>query len=117
PVVREAQPLALEYACRHEAEGRPWVGLYAARHIGKLLELVGESAGVRLSLAEPPATATELSEALKVDELPGMTIWASRSRAPLLDAVGNLDETLYWIGGFALAGAMIVALLASRGLA
>jgi nitrogen fixation/metabolism regulation signal transduction histidine kinase len=46
-----------------------------------------------------------------------VTIWASRRREPLLDALGDLDTNLLFIGGFAIAGALLVALLASRGLA
>lgn len=115
PVVREVPSLALEYACLHEAPGGTTVALYAARHIEKLLKEVGESAGVALTHEKPPAG--QLSETLAVPGLEGVTIWASRSRAPVLDALGDLDTNLYLIGGFALGGALLVALLASRGLA
>jgi signal transduction histidine kinase len=118
--LRETPSLAFEYACQHRdaAQGdRTWVGLYAARHVDALLERVGKSAGVTLSLREPATVATELSEAIGVEELPGVKIWASRSRSPVLEALGTLDTTLFFIGGSALAGAIVVALLASRGLA
>jgi signal transduction histidine kinase len=118
--LREAPSLAFEYACRHRdapAHERVWVGLYAARHVDALLERVGKSAGVKLSRTRPARVATELSEAIEIEELPGVKIWASRSRSPVLDALGTLDTTLFFIGGSALAGAIVVALLASRGLA
>ena len=118
--LREAPSLAFEYACQHRdtTQGdRTWVGLYAARHVDALLERVGKSAGVKLSRNEPPPIATELSEAIEIEELPGMKIWASRSRSPVLDALGTLDTTLFLIGGAALVGAVLIALLASRGLA
>jgi signal transduction histidine kinase len=115
PVVREAPSLALEYACRHEAPGGTTVGLYAARHIKDLLDEVGESAGVRLTHEKP--AAGQLSETLAVPGLEGVTIWVSRSRAPMLDALGSLDRKLLAIGSSALIGALLVALLASRGLA
>ncbi|HEX6276223.1 MAG TPA: ATP-binding protein [Polyangiaceae bacterium] len=118
--LREAPTLAFEYACQHRdaAQGdRTWVGLYAARHVDTLLERVGKSAGVKLSRHEPAPVATELSEAIGIEELPGVKLWASRSRSPVLEALGTLDTTLFLIGGSALAGAIVVALLASRGLA
>jgi signal transduction histidine kinase len=115
PVVREAPSLALEYACQHEAPGGTTVGLYAARHIEDLLREVGESAGMKLTHEKPPAG--QLSETLAVPGLEGVTIWASRSRLPVLTALGGLDRKLLAIGGSALAGAILVALLASRGLA
>jgi two-component system, NtrC family, nitrogen regulation sensor histidine kinase NtrY len=115
PVVRGGPPLAFEYACRHESRGGAFVGLYAARHVATLLEEVGAAAGMQLSHEKPPAGM--LSETLPVPGLEGVTIWASRSRSPVLDALGRLDVTLLLIGGIALAGATVVALLASRGLA
>ena len=115
PVVRGGAPLAFEYACRHESAGPAFVGLYAARHVATLLQEVGDAAGMQLTHEKPPAGM--LSETLPVPGLEGVTIWASRSRSPVLDALGRLDVTLLAIGGIALAGAMLVALLASRGLA
>jgi signal transduction histidine kinase len=118
--VREAAPFAFEYACQHpgpEQKDATWVGLYAARHIDDLLSRVGKSAGVNLTRERPSSAATELWEAITIEELPGVKIWASRSRSPVLDALGRLDKTLFLVGGSALAGAIIVALLASRGLA
>jgi signal transduction histidine kinase len=115
PVVRESPSLALEYACSHEALGGTAVGLYAARHIEDLLREVGESAGMSLTHEKPPAG--RLSETLAVPGLEGVTIWASRSRASVAGALVRLDTNLFLIGGFAIGGALLVALLASRGLA
>jgi signal transduction histidine kinase len=118
--LRESPSLAFDHACRHRDAAlgdRLWVGLYAARHVDGLLDRVGRSAGVKLSRHEPAPVATELSEAIAIEELPGVRIWASRSRSPVLEALGTLDATLFLIGGSALAGAVVVALLASRGLA
>jgi nitrogen fixation/metabolism regulation signal transduction histidine kinase len=58
-----------------------------------------------------------MAEAVTIEAMPGVKIWASRSRVPVFDALAKLDTTLYFIGGAALAGAIVVALLASRGLA
>src|SRR5262245_51104364 len=91
PIVREAPSLALEYACRHEAPGGTTVGLYAARHLGEFLEQVGEAAGMRLTYEKPPPGM--LSETLPVPGLEGVTIWASRSRSPVLNALSRLDGT------------------------
>ena len=118
--VREKPPFAFEYACRHPGPDRPeatWVGLYAAKHIDELLARVGKSAGVELKRGRPSAAATELVEAMTIEELPGVKIWASRSRSPVLSALNRLDNALFFVGGSALAGAIVVALLASRGLA
>jgi two-component system, NtrC family, nitrogen regulation sensor histidine kinase NtrY len=118
--VRQTPPLAFEVACQHpkpERGERNWVGLYAARHLDEELVRVGKSAGVALSRNEPPSAPTEMAERVTMEELPGVTVWASRSRVPVLEALGTLDRTLYFIGGAALAGAIVVALLASRGLA
>jgi signal transduction histidine kinase len=118
--LRESPSLAFEHSCRHRDPAlgdRIWVGLYAARHVDPLLERAGKSAGVKLSRHEPAPVATELSGAIEIEELPGLKIWASRSRSPVLEALGTLDTTLFLIGGSALAGAVVVALFAARGLA
>jgi signal transduction histidine kinase len=112
PAVREKPMLAFEYVCGHGA-----VGLYAARNIEKLLRQVGETAGMKLTHERPDEGGTLLAETLAVPGLEGVTIWASRPRDRMLDALGDLDTTLLLIGVFALTGAMVVALLASRGLA
>jgi signal transduction histidine kinase len=118
--VRQTPPLAFEVACQHprqERGERNWVGLYAARHLDEELVRVGKSAGVALSRDEPPSAPTEMAVEVTIQELPGVKVWASRSRVRVLEALGTLDRTLYFIGGAALAGAIVVALLASRGLA
>jgi signal transduction histidine kinase len=118
--VRETPPFAFEYACQHPGPERreaTWVGLYAAKHIDSLLLRVGESAGVRLKRDGPSSAPNELTEAIVIDELPRVKIWASRDRSPVFDALGKLDRTLFFVGGSVLAAAIVVALLASRGLA
>ncbi len=114
--VRSEAPLAVEATCRH-GDAREWVGLYAARHLDALLARVGRSFDFKLQLGEPAPDPTLLTETLSLPELPGVTITASRSRRPLVQALRGLDATLVAIGAIALAGALLSALLLSRGLA
>jgi len=114
--VRSAAPLAVEATCRRN-DGRDWVGLYAARHVDGLLARVGGAFDFTLTRDSPPAGGDVMTEELRLPELGGVTVTASRSRLPLLDAVRALDITLVVIGASALAASLLFAWLLSRGLA
>jgi signal transduction histidine kinase len=114
--VRNESPFAVEASCKR-SEGRDWVGLYAARHVDALLVRVGSSFDFSLTRGEPPADANVMTETLRLPKLSGVTITASRSRQPLLEAVRGLDLTLVIIGAAAVALSLVAAWLLSRGLA
>jgi two-component system nitrogen regulation sensor histidine kinase NtrY len=116
PVVRASEPLAVEATCRR-GEGRDFVGLYAARDVDALLARIGTAFDFRLARGEAPPDPAALTETLRLPELGGVTITASRSRLPLLRAVRGLDTTLIAIGATAVVGSLIAAWLLSRGLA
>jgi signal transduction histidine kinase len=116
PVVRPTDPLAVEATCRR-GEGRDFVGIYAARHVDGLLARVGTAFDFTLTRGEAPADGTAMTESLRLPELAGVPITASRSRLPLLRAVSGLDATLVAIGAVAVTGALLMAWLLSRGLA
>jgi len=114
--VRGTAPLAVEATCRR-SEGRDWVGLYAARHVDGLLVRVGSAFDFTLTRDSPPPRGDVMTEELSLPELAGVTVTASRSRLPLLDAVRALDITLVVIGAAAIAASLLFAWLLSRGLA
>jgi two-component system nitrogen regulation sensor histidine kinase NtrY len=116
PIVRATDPLAVEATCRR-GDGRDFVGLYAARHVDGLLARVGAAFDFALTRGETPADEMAMKETLRLPELAGVTITASRSRLPLLRAVSGLDSTLIAIGAVAVAGSLLAAWLLSRGLA
>lgn len=116
PVVRATDPLAVEATCRR-GEGRDFVGLYAARHVDALLARVGTAFDFALTRGEPPSDPNTMTGALRLPELEGVTITASRSRLPLLRAVSGLDATLVAIGAVAVVGALVAAWLLARGMA
>src|SRR5262249_20842286 len=86
-----------------------------------VLERVGRSSAVELSL-EPPAAGAAgqgpdvLTRTLTLSEH-GISITATRSRRPLLSAVEQLDLTVLLIGSATLASALLITVMLSRGLA
>ncbi|MEB2310271.1 MAG: ATP-binding protein [Sorangiineae bacterium] len=117
--VRTAEaPLALEAHCTLPADGkRPFVGLYAARHVAALFDEVGRSYGVSLSLSQPPRVSDELVESTRLPELGELTVFAAKSRVPLSRALRQLDGTILALGGVTLGAALVLAMLLARGLA
>lgn len=118
-VVRDGSPLAVEFACRRADPGDPrhWVGLYAARHLDPLFERVGVAFGVTLERGREAFGDDVMSAPIALPELGSLRIAAVRSRVPLHVALGQLDATLLGIGVAALALALVVAVLLSRGMA
>lgn len=111
-------PLAVEAHCTLPKDGRrPWVGLYAARHVDALLSAVGSSYGVHLSLDRSSVGADAMVETARLPEFGGATIVASKSRVPLHRALEQLDWTILALGGATFGAALVVAMLLSRGLA
>lgn len=111
-------PLAVEAHCTLPASGKkPFVGLYAARHVGSLFDEVGRTYGVHLSLSKPAQVGDDMVESTRVPELGGMTIVATQSRVPLHRALQQLDWTILALGGVTLGVALVLAMLLSRGLA
>ncbi len=110
-------PLALQAHCTR-SRGRVWVGVYAARHLTRLLEDVGRSHGVTIRQATDSAPDPNvLSAELTVKGLGDARFVATRSRVPLSASLERLDLTLGVIGGGTLAGALLIAYLLARGLA
>ncbi len=111
-------PLAVEAHCTRPADRKgPWVGLYAARHVQSLFDEIGRSYGVKLSLSRPTDDKDAMIAPMRLPELGGMTVIASRSRVPLHRALEQLDWTILLIGGAVFGAALLVAMLMSRGLA
>ncbi|MBX3185251.1 MAG: HAMP domain-containing protein [Polyangiaceae bacterium] len=114
-------PLALEAHCTR-SRGRAWVGVYAARHLTRLLEDVGRSHGVTIrqatdSTPDPNVLSAELTVKGLGEALGDARFVATRSRVPLSASLEQLDLTLGVIGGGTLFGALLVAYLLARGLA
>lgn len=111
-------PLAVEAHCTRPSDRKgPWVGLYAARHVQSLFDEIGQSYGVKLSLSRPGNDKDAMIAPMRLPELGGMTVIASRSRVPLHRALEQLDWTILLIGGAVFGAALLVAMLMSRGLA
>lgn len=111
-------PLAVEAGClvRDQENKKLWVGLYAARHLDPMLQATAEAHGVRLSLSRP-STGGDMITAVRIQELGGMTLFASQSRVPLARALQALDSTIVVIGAASFGAALVMAMLLSRGLA
>ena len=115
-LLRSSPPRAVEAAClRKDAGSRAWVGLIGARHIDPLLERIGKSHGVVLSLSEDRAAENQLEARFVLEDL-GLKVTARRSRVPIDDALRELDSQVLWIGGVTVAAALVFAALLARGL-
>ncbi len=113
--VRTAEPWAFEAVCVREEAGKA-VGLYAARYLSPLLAQVAASHGVALHVGNVPDEAGEMRDEVDLPELGGLPIVATRSRVPLLQALRQLDFTIFAIGAATVLAALAVAWLLSRGL-
>jgi signal transduction histidine kinase len=107
-------PLALVTQCSRDGK-RTAVGLVAARHVAPLLERVS-GADVRLAL-DPPRGEDAWTQALRIEELGGLTVYAVASRGPLNEALRRLDGIVLLLGSASTLIALALALLVSRGLA
>lgn len=115
----EGKALAVLATCVKRDRDRPktWVGVYASRQLDALLERIGRSSAVELSLEPPPPSRDRLQRTLALPERFGLSITAARSRRALLSAVEQLDLTVLLIGSATLASALLITVLLSKGLA
>jgi signal transduction histidine kinase len=93
------------------------LGLWGARGFDAVLSRVGKSQGLDLSLAPPSDPSHLFVKTMRLAQLPGTTIFATSSRVPLLQAIGQLERAVLVLGLVCFAGALLVAWLLSRGLA
>jgi two-component system, NtrC family, nitrogen regulation sensor histidine kinase NtrY len=116
--LRREEPVAQEYGCRKSQTegGRVWVGLYAARHVGPLLERVGNRFGVDLHQQTVRPTPELMTATISVPQLAGMSLTASRSRTPLVRAIEAVDTAILASGSLALLAALVFAYVLARGL-
>ncbi|HYQ14446.1 MAG TPA: ATP-binding protein [Polyangiaceae bacterium] len=114
-----AKTLAVSAACvkRDREHPKPWVGVYATRNLEALLERIGKSSAVELSLEPLKPSADRLQRTLALPEQAGLSVTASRSRRALLSTVEQLDLTVLLIGSATLGSALLITVLLSRGLA
>jgi signal transduction histidine kinase len=110
-------PPAIEVHCAHSNGKIKVGGLYGARRLDAALTRVGASQGLALSLLRPTAPSDMLVGTMTLPQLPGLSVFATRSRLPLRQAIIRLDTAILVIGAVTLAAALVVAILLSRGLA
>ncbi len=121
PGFRSAGPPAFEAACVKK-EGKKWVALLGAVHLAPLLEQAGQSQGLELALLNQSETKSYddtqiLHREIAFPFLSGAKIEATRSRRPLRSALRSLNIQVATAAAGTLTGALLLALLLSRGLA
>ncbi len=99
------------------SSGGVTLGILGGRAFQSVLARVGESQGLELSLDAPASSSRSLVKPMTLPQLPGVTIYASLSRVPLLAAIGRLERAVLLRGAASLVGALVLAWLVSRGLA
>lgn len=109
-------PPAIEVHCTHSVSGYKG-GFFGARRLDETLARVGASQGLTLSLKRPPKGADSMLGAMKLPQLAGVEVFATRSRQPLRQALTRLDAEIVVIGAATLVVALVFAALLSRGLA
>ncbi len=121
PGFRSGGRPAFEAACVKK-EGEKWVALLGAVHLAPLLEQAGQSQGLELTLLDRSETkfyddAQILHREIAFPFLSGAKIEATRSRRPLRSALRSLNIQVATAAVGTLTGALLLALLLSRGLA
>ncbi len=109
-------PVAIVAHCTR-SNGDETLGLYGARHLESVLARVGAGQGLSLSLVPPKDASDLLVRTMRLPQLGGMSIVATRSRLPLTDALADLDRAVVILGMATFAGALVIAILLARGLA
>jgi two-component system, NtrC family, nitrogen regulation sensor histidine kinase NtrY len=109
-------PPAIEVHCTHSSGGIKG-GFYGARRLDAALARVGTSQGLSLSLSRPSTPSDVLVGTMTLPQLPGLSVFATRSRLPLRQAIIRLDTAILAIGAMTLAAGLLFAILLSRGLA
>lgn len=119
PRIRQEGTLALQAACIRRDPARPklWVGLLAARYLEPVIQRVGSGHGVELTLGERAAQRDLVSSSTHLDDFGGLTLTASRSRTPLVQALSRLDWTILILGLGTVGTALVVAFLLAKGIA
>jgi len=108
-------PAAITAHCRQKS-GTEMLGLFGARRLDSMLRRASEGQGLALSLTPPADPSRMLVGSVRLPQLPGMSITATRSRVPLYDALGRLDRAVLALGAGTFAAALLAAVLLSRGL-
>lgn len=118
PGLSHDAPRAFEAVCLRR-EGQHWVALLGVRHVAPLLANKGKEYGLELQFARARGTSdpTVWQGAVELDAAAGGTLLATRSRTRLEANLRDLDWTVASAAMFTLGGALLVALLLSRGLA
>jgi signal transduction histidine kinase len=115
-VQNEAGKVAIVAHCSRSSGGVT-LGILGGRAFQSVLKHVGDSQGLELSLDAPAKSSRSLVDSVQLEQLPGVTIYASLSRVPLLAAIGRLERAVLLLGAASLAGALALAWFLSRGLA
>jgi nitrogen fixation/metabolism regulation signal transduction histidine kinase len=92
------------------------LGFVAARRVDALFSEIGESYGVKLSLAPALPRSSELAAVMQLPELGAAAVYVSQPRIPLERALARLDTTLLFLGIATFALAFVLAILLTRGL-
>ncbi len=117
---KSAEPSITARCVRHAREGRgpQTVGLLGARHLGPLLERLGTTAGVGVSLGDAKGTtvAAEARCTLTDPSSVTMAITVAKSKAALDENLARIDRTVL-LAAVALTGAaLLFAVLLARSL-
>src|SRR5690606_7586981 len=91
--------------------------LLAARHLLPLVQKVGARQGVDLTLGAVPAVPDLVVESTRLDDFGGLTLTASRSRTPLVQALARLERTILILGLLTVVTALLIGLLLAKGIA
>ncbi len=117
-LLHSATGLSLRAHCvKRSASGGQSLGLVGQRSVPRLFEEAGRAQDLTLALEPPAPDDTVLSAALPLRALGDVTVYASQSRQPLLQALSTLDRTALLLGGGSLAVATLAAWFIARGLA
>jgi signal transduction histidine kinase len=113
--IRTKGSLAIAAHCTRTS-GSVTLGLYGVRRLSSVLDRVGESLGLVLSLEEPKDPTLVMVGSARLPQLPGTPIVATQSRLPLREALGRLDRAVLLAFAVTLTTALALAYLLSRGL-
>ncbi len=114
--LRKTPSPAIASRCIRRGRVGPLVGLLGARHLGPLLERLGATAGVTVSLGQAKQAPGDAEAQCNLTDPAGaaMTLVVAKSKAPLDENLARIDQTILLAVFVSTGAALLLAVLLAR---
>lgn len=110
---------SVQVHCKRVGPRGVTLGLVGSRRVEPILDRVGRAYGVSLALDReslPPAGPALLERKLRIEEIVGLEVNAAISRQPMIEAMAQIDSSIFLIGAIAVLVSVALAVFIARSL-